>query len=261
MNVPIPDWLKRAMDVLIQSGTEESVEKAFEFSKVGLPPFAVRFTGMSGFGEAKERSMLPVLGNVFKRRRGAFLFGGTEIRSLVPPHDVIPTVMSVPIWAKETCLEDPTMALFAIVPRIDRLKYTVEFGNIILVEPEHGYFTRMPPQQALAVLLQTNADDPSDWSAEWKECLSVIERLRRRRWNSLLVSFNGGGVTADEIMAHAKLGWPVLLVEDSGRKTGELAANSEFRANYPNVHSAPCVEDALDAKLDELGVPKAKGMS
>ena len=253
---PVPGWLSRAMDVLIQSGTEESVEKAFEFAKAGLPPYAVRFTGMSGFGDQEYRLMLPTLGEVFKQRRGAYLFGGTEIRSLVPPHDVIPTVMTVPLWAKESCVDDPTLALFAIVPRIDRLRYTQEFGNIILVEPEHGYFTRMAPHQALAVLLQTDPDNPSDWSAEWRECLGILERLRRRRWNSLLVSFNGGGETANEIKAHAKLGWPVLLIEDSGRKTQEIAEDSEFRSKFPNVHSAPCDVDSINAKLDELGVPR-----
>ncbi len=258
MSVPIPDWLLRAMEVLIQSGTEESVEKAFEFARAGLPTFATRFTGMSGFGEAKERAKLPILGEVFKKRRGAFLFGGTEIRSLIPPHEVIPTIMSVPLWAKESCLDDKTMALFAITPRVDRLKVTQKFGNIILVEPEHGYFTRMVPHQALAVLLQTSPDDHSDWSQEWKECLSVIERLLRRRWGSLLVSFNGGAETAKEIKAHAKLGWPVLLIEDSGRMTEELAKNESFRAEYPNVHSALCDVESINFKLDELGVPKMK---
>ncbi len=258
MVVPIPPWLQRAMKALIQSGSEESVEKAFEFAKAGLPPFAVRFTGISGFGESIDRDKLPILGEVFKERRGAFLFGGTEIRSLIPPHEVIPTIMSVPLWAKQSCLDDDTMALFAITPRVGCLHITEEFGNIIAIEAEHGYFTRIVPYQALAVLLQVNSDDPSDWSHEWKECLSVLERLRRRRWGSLLISFNGGKETRSEINAHAKLGWPVLLIENSGRVTEELVNDKNFRSEFSNVHSAACDVESIHAKLDELGVPRKK---
>ena len=74
-------------------------------------------------------------------------------------------------------------------------------------------------------------------------------------------SYKGGSVTEKEIVKTAQLGWPILLINGSGRKTEEYANNTEFLHKFPNVHVAENTAKSLKEKLFVLEALKRNNFS
>ena len=211
---------------------EDSAHIALSLTRA-KQPIIVRITGGCGFMSDKDADGLYDLYNqAFNGFEGAILFGGTR---MVDRNDRNVIIHGITEVAPRIKAENPNCVVFGVVPRTAGV--TIGGPSGFVVEDDGNSWITIPhPSQDFFVLLQKSVDQPATWHHEWQECYNVIKRLRMIcNWKSLLIAYNGGGVTESEILAIAKEGWPVLLVNGSGRKTDEYATNASFLAMHPNV--------------------------
>lgn len=170
---------------------------------------------------------------------GAMLFGGTRMLMRDDPSVIVPGITEIPSFCAGAC---PDMLTLGVIPRTQDLS-VCELGMLVSSEPGNRYVTIVHPKIELGLLVQRSAEEAEDWDAEFKECLDLVRDLRDfAGFQSILISYNGGTVTEREILATAKRGWPVILVNGSGRKTEEYANDAAFLKEYPNVKV--CERDA-----------------
>ena len=252
----LTDSVEQRGNVVFRSGMESAENLAMEFAKRGLPKIAYRWTGGCGGMSPEHAKMLKILEDACVPLAGYHIFGGTEMRSTLDL-SVVPGITDVPVAIRR---RNPFCNLVGIVPKIEEMFKICPFLGLI-IDVAKDYITRVQPDVNMAVVLQPNADDCFEWDDEYKEAIRLIEKLVKRGWDTLNISFNGGGVTAEEIEYWGRLGqrnekFRVLLVDGSGRKTEEFANNAEWLAKYPTVHTVACTPEALDAKFRELELPR-----
>ena len=193
----------------------------------------VRITGGCGYmSEEDANGLYDLYSEAFSGFKGAMMFGGTRMVSKNDRNIVLPGITEVVPRIKK---ENPDCIVFGVVPRTDDVKMDTQYGFIV-TDDNNPWITIPHPDQDFFVLLQKSVDQSATWTDEWQECCNVTKRLRNVcDWKSLLIAYNGGGITEQEILALSKEGWPVLLVNGGGRKTDEYASNEEFLTKYPNV--------------------------
>lgn len=189
----------------------------------------------------------------FRDFAGAILFGGTR---MLFKSNFKTGRFGITELAPLIGEQNPDCVILGVVPRTEELKFS-PYGVIISEEPSDDFITILHPNQDICLIVQLSADNPEIWDAEYEECIEITNNLRQfAGWDSLLISYNGGTVTEREILKTAKLGWPVLLINGSGRKTEEYANNIDFLQTYPNVHVAEKNVACLREKLFILGALK-----
>ena len=91
--------------------------------------------------------------------------------------------------------------------------------------------TGVNPSIELVVIVQPNPDTDADWDGDLPLYFGLMEHLKDDAGFTAVgvCAWNGGGVTAKEILASAKRGWPTFVVKGSGRKADEFAQKLEDR--------------------------------
>ncbi|MFC1638478.1 hypothetical protein ACFL2R_03575 [Patescibacteria group bacterium] len=186
----------------VQNKGEDSVDIALKLT-VARDKIIVRFTGGCGYMSPEDaQGMNNFFVDSFLGFGGAMIFGGTRM-ILRESKEIVSGITEIPSLIHRKCKDS---VILGVVPRSNELMISGEDGLIV------------------------------SWEAEFLECIKITEKLRSLvRWKSILVSYNGGGVTEKEIVAIAKLGWPVILIKGSGRKSDEYANDSQFLVRHPNV--------------------------
>lgn len=234
----------------IQSKGERSTNIALRLTRASNR-FIIRITGGCANMEYRNaQNLCELFEDAFAYFSGAILFGGTRMLKISNPKKIIPGITEIVPRLKKTC---PNSVSLGVIPRTQELKLT-DHGLCVAIEPDKDCFTIVHPEQDMCVVVQISPDHVAQWDAEAQECAEIINDLRVfAQWKSLLISYNGGGVTEREIINTAKRGWPILFIEGSGRKTDEYAKNKKFLEEYPCVHVAQKNSDSIRKKLYELG--------
>ena len=234
----------------IQQGREQSTKIALSLTRAKTK-IAVRVTGGCGNMEAKNANgMLELFSKSFKNFEGVFLFGGTRMIMRHNHETILPGITETAALIK---IISPTAIILGVVPRSQELKVS-DFGMIVSDQKENDFVTIIHPDQDICLLVQQSIDQTASWEAEYEACMDITENLREfAGWKSLLVSYNGGTVTAKEIEATAKRNWPVLLISGSGRKTDEYASDKDFLKRFSNVYVCQNHSDSLRRHLTQLG--------
>lgn len=217
---------------------------------------------------------------------GFGVMGATRMHKISDPSIIVPGVTEIlpAIHAKVK-----KAAILGIVAMTKDLRYgTDDTGILLEVNEENDFYTVVHPELK-SVLMVRPADrdeplpddvlrllrkatdkniepefDPNKalWRAEYRQCLQFCADLMKLDdWRSLLLVYNGGGITEEEIVLWSNLGkadsrWQVLLVKGSGRmadKYAELASDPAWSAEYPTVHVAENNVKSIRGKLLELG--------
>ncbi len=154
--------------------------------------------------------------------------------------------------------ENPGSKALGTVPRT---------GQMSLVEDsrfEVAEGLSINPGQAGVVIVQENPEANAGWNGDLAVYFGLMANLRENAGFSAVgtVAYNGGGVTAEEIMESARRGWPTILIQGSGRKTDEiaaklLAADPDLMGKLPTNHKMVVVSStdpqSLHAALIQAG--------
>ncbi|MFC1623263.1 hypothetical protein ACFL16_02545 [Patescibacteria group bacterium] len=216
----------------VQNKGEDSVDIALKLT-VARDKIIVRFTGGCGYMSPEDaQGMNNFFVDSFLGFGGAMIFGGTRM-ILRESKEIVSGITEIPSLIHRKCKDS---VILGVVPRSNELMISGEDGLIVSDEAGEDYITVVHPEQDACLVVQQSVDQGVSWEAEFLECIKITEKLRSLvRWKSILVSYNGGGVTEKEIVAIAKLGWPVILIKGSGRKSDEYANDSQFLVRHPNV--------------------------
>jgi hypothetical protein len=223
----------------------------------------VRITGgCADMTPEDAQGVLELFQAAFSGFEGAILIGGTRMIYGKDPDSVLFGITEVGPAIRR---DNPDSFVLGVVPRCDDFGYDTEVPILTVKQDEsitetqnkrdQGLTTIVHPDQDLVVAAITPLTKDEIWDDEVEFCRYVTKTLvDNGRWQSLLVAYNGGGTTEREIRATAGRGWPVLIVQGSGRKCDELAADAGFLQKYPNV--MVCQRDALSMRgaLERLDV-------
>lgn len=251
---------KHSPSLYVQNENEDLSTKAALSLTTARDKFVVRITGGCGnMDGADTEGMLDMYATAFgSYYGGAVLFGGTQMRYIEDLDRIFPGITEVGPIIKKQC---PDARVLGVVPKTDDLG-VCERGIVVTTEPP--LMTIVHPDQDVCIIVQTSVDDEAPWDAERILCKKIVSYLRTyAKFDSLLISYNGGGVTEREVRDWVEhLQWPVLLMEGSGRKTDELI--EEYRSQntavnkYPNMLPVACSPASLRSALVLSGALDAK---
>src|SRR3989344_1758453 len=220
--------------IYIQSRGEKSTHVVLQLTRAASR-YVIRLTGGCGDMSPEDgTNLIDLFADAFQGGfKGALLFGGTRMLHREDPQIVLPSITEI---APIICQQSPESVSLGVVPKTSVMRLT-EYGMLVSEETGKGFFTVIHPQQNSCLVVQPSADELASWETEYEECATIIEHLRQfAGWQSLLMCYNGGGVTEKELLFHANQGWPVLLIAGSGRITDRYAADDTFLNSFPNVH-------------------------
>jgi len=215
-----------------QNKGEKSVKIALKLTSA-QSRVVVRITGGCGNMSASDASgMYDLFARAMEGFNGGILFGGT--RMITKDGDkILPSVTEIPTRIR---VRAPNSVVLGVIPRTSDLKIVPGLGMVVSSELNNEFTTIIHPDQDICLLIQQSVDTGVEWEAEYRVCLEIIQSLRDfARWQSVLISYNGGSVTKKEILETADRGWPVILVKGSGRVTDEFAGNESFLQEHSNV--------------------------
>lgn len=256
-----------ASSLYVRTGKESCEKFLGKFLDIRIRPFALRVTGGCGLmGREHEIGLrnvqLALTGGQSKRQprfTGFCLFGGTRMVNRFNPRKIRLGVTEVvpPLNRLEGA---KTLGIIAKVGDMQHSRYGIIVSDDCPrdLPPEEQYVTIVHPTQDATLIVQPTADKKASWDDEAKECIDIMDYLRKGHWQGLMLVYNGGGVVEREINAWAKLGdldpfWRVLLINGSGRMADKYANDAAFLAEHPTVHVCENSVESIRAKLLALG--------
>lgn len=244
--------LRKGPRLLLQSRREES--RTFRLSLTTVPArWIVRWTGGGeDMSAADAKGLFDLFVPAFDGYSGAMLFGGTRIISIEDPTILKPSISEIPPLIRQRC---PGVRIHGVIPRTADSGIDALGRLLISFDGKTGNASIVHPDQDEVLVVQESVDEAVSWDGEWRACAKIIGDLRAfAGFQSLLISYNGGHHTGEEIRYTADCGWPVLLVKGSGRATDEFAEDASFLAAHPRVRVVEKTTGAIRRILKELGV-------
>ncbi len=250
--------------------------------------YFLRITGGCGLMEKEHGVAMDVLISALGGDKagdpyfdGFGVMGATRMHRLSDPSIIVPGVTEIlPAIHRKI----KRAAILGIVAMTPDLRYgTDDTGILLEVNEANDFYTIVhpdlrsllmvkPSEESLPLdverlLARANANgivpeyDPNKalWRAEYRQSLKFCSELMKLDdWQSLLLVYNGGGITEEEIRIWATLGkvdprYQVLLVKGSGRKADQYANDSAWLAEHPTVHVADNQLASIRGKLLQLG--------
>ncbi len=201
--------------------------------------------------EDDARGLYDLFVPAFDGFEGAMLYGGTRMINLQENWKVEPGITEIPPLIRDRC---PNARIHGVVPRTETFCIDSHGRLLISIDEDTGKATIIHPNQDEVLVVQDGPDKPCSWDGEYRAVLHITKQLREHaQWNSVLISYNGGKYTEEEVRAVRDRGWPIILIRGSGRKTDELAADSSF-CSVPHVLVVDKNQHSLRAALEKLGV-------
>lgn len=198
--------------------------------------------------------MQDLFGKAFEGFDGLLLIGGTRMIRGLSPTDVLFGITEVGPTIRRA---NPSCRVLGVVPRCKDFMFCAD-PPVLIVRDEtqdNGITTIVHPDQDFVIAAATALTKEAVWDDEVACCQYVTETLvSYGGWKSLLIAYNGGGTTEREIRSTADRGWPVLLVQGSGRACDKLAADAEFLAEHPTIRVCERNASSMGAALQGLSI-------
>jgi hypothetical protein len=206
------------------------------------------------YGEGQE--VLELFRRAFEGFNGALLVGGTRM-ILDDSQEVLFGITEVGPMIRAHC---PNSLVLGVIPRLQEVVF--HQGASVLqvvhsigesIEPDHTTIVH-PNQDIVVGIGQRLLPQLAIWDdeVEFRRYLTDLLRLYGG-WRSILIAYNGGSTTEREVQATARQGWPVILIQGSGRATDKLAGDEDFLQAHPNVHVCEHSVTSLQRELAALG--------
>ncbi len=176
----------------------------------------VRITGgCKGMNEADKIGMIHFFLTAYKGFRGLAFTGATR-QTVNDQVDLMVTD------AAGFLAMDPRNAGCVALGTAPLVDIPTLQGNSRLVLDSYG---TAPAPNMSGIMLVQDGDSMLDWDGDLKSYFAMMDRLIQfaNFKSAHIVAWNGGAITQTEIMLGAKRGWPIFLVNGSGRVTQDLA--------------------------------------
>jgi hypothetical protein len=230
--------------------------------------FGLRIAGgCSGMEKLDRKHMLDWFESNLGNFRGFVSSGAT--REVDEAGQLDPMVTEVPaVLARRG-----NVVTISTVPRVGRLQLVDRSRLRMFREDQWGKSVSQPnPAVHMFIVVQHQLGDEMDWDGDVRMYIDLFNSRRQfAGWQFACIAWNGGGVTKTEIKLTARSGWPVFLVEGSGRGADEcivalrngtldLSLDGEDPVPYdPAQHKIYVVSkdqpDSLQQQLAALGYP------
>ncbi len=183
---------------------------------------AVRISGgCKGMNAGDKEQMLGFFSGAFRGFEGVAFSGGS--RMVGADGKVDPMVTDIPgLIASEN---EGAIAL-GTLPRVELL--TLQSDSRLVLDQ----WGNVPnPDQSGILIVQNGPDGEAGWDLDVPVYFRLMENWRDYAGFTHLglIAWNGGAVTLQEIIGAAKRGWPVYLVQGSGRATDDVITALEQR--------------------------------
>lgn len=197
----------------------------------------------------------------FQGFKGALTIGATQMRSL----DVVGQIeYGITELGPLIHRANPSSILLGVVPRFEMINLATGLIRNSSTAARGQFATYIHPDVERIVLINGElVRSGSMWHDEVEFCRRIRRvQVEEAGWTSLIVAFNGGTVTNDELLAEVQQGRRVLLVEGSGGVTdsvltGELSNAIDVQGSWPTDHLVfKCQRSgrSLRMALEKLGV-------
>ena len=175
--------------------------------------------GCSGMSDLDKHEMAAFFLQAFEGFRGMIWSGAT--RQLKSTGEVDLMVTEIPAMVAAA---NPGALALGTAPRTGTLHLVGE-SRLQL----DGDGTLPNPSLSGMAIIQNGSDEDLGWDGDLDAYFSIMKKLSVYGGFTAVgvVAWNGGGVTASEILRSAQLGWPTIVVKGSGRKADEFAARLE----------------------------------
>lgn len=237
-------------ELVFMNSSEDSVRAALGLTAAPRK-VVVRLTGGCALSPRSHGKMAELFLPAFSGFEGGLLFGGTRSVLKARPTTILPSITEMaPLIAANSA----RARVLGIVPRVDPMIMMQDFGLVVEDKVEDKHRTVIHPSQNMCLIVQRNCDRGAIWEDERLVAESIVRELSGVGWLPVLVAYNGGKTTRNEIQRWANLGWPVVLIKGSGRSTDKLIANEKFLETHQNVKVVSRTSESLRESLIELGV-------
>lgn len=186
--------------------------------------------GCSGMSEADRVNMLDYFRAGLNRFTGFMSSGATRDtngRQISPMVTDVPAVLARNLRGR--------ILTVSTVPRTGNMALT---GDSRLVLDTQNGVNPQPGVHMIVVFQPAFAHEQLGWDGDVEGYFTLFNAYAQSGWPFGLIVWNGGGVTKQEALRAAELGWRVFLVEGSGRQADELAAavrNQKLRGKFTIV--------------------------
>ena len=257
-----------AVDVIVTTSSAPILPAIQARMTASPAPIALRIAGgCSGMSDDDKQDMLAWFYRNMHGFKGLLSSGGTRD---IKDGRLDPMVTDVPaMLASDQVLTISTLPLVGTMQLVDdsrlRISRTDQYGTS-LTHPNPGVHMLVVVQHPLGTAL--------GWDGDVRTYFDMLNMYHhqghRNPWQVGLVAWNGGSVTELEIKLAARYGWPVILVEGSGRAadkfitamrdgTLDLAQSNEHSTPYnPRIHNIYVVRrdepNSLRAQLEALNL-------
>lgn len=170
--------------------------------------------GCSGMSPADKQEMLEYFAYVLDGYGGVIWSGAT--RAVTKDGEIDPMVTEVP--GVIAGLGHGAVAL-GTAPRTDLFSLQ---GDSRFVLDEYG--TVVNPALSGVLLVQNGADSPLDWDGDVPDAFTLTQQwVKYAGLDAGWMSWNGGGITLDEVRRSVLTGYPTFVVRGSGRESDNIA--------------------------------------
>jgi hypothetical protein len=220
----------------------------------------IRITGgCADMAPEDAQGVLDLFTQAFQGFDGLLLIGGTRMIYGNNPSAVLFGITEVGPAIRRA---NKRSFQLGVIPRTEHFRWHPEIPVLVVkqTEPRNGsaapqqFTTIVHPGQDLVIAATTPLTKQEIWDDEVAFCGYLRETLvEYGDWQSVTLAYNGGGTTERELRADADRGWPVLIVNGSGRKCDELAADADF-TRKANVTVCERTATSLRGALQRLDV-------
>lgn len=189
--------------------------------------------GCANMTAASKLGMLDFFGKGLRRFTGLVSSGGTREKTEDGQIDAMVTDVPALLAA-----QSPTgVVAISTIPRTGDLGL-VDDSRLVLSDDGH----LLPnPGVHMLILVQSHSGTPLGWDGDLRMYFDLFGNLvRHGGWKFGTIVYNGGGVTRKEALRSMALGWPVILIQGSGRQAdtiiGEIEAGTLELPDYAEVN-------------------------
>jgi hypothetical protein len=172
--------------------------------------------GCSNMTPEDKLNMLDYFVDGFEGFQGFVSSGGTRSESdgrIDPMVTDVPAVLVAAYGGKNVLTLSTTPRTGQMVLRDD---------SRLVIDSDSGIAPQ--PGVHMVIVFQTEfSHETLDWDGDVNAYFRLFNEFVKNGWRFGMTVWNGGGVTRDEAIKAAKFGWPVIVVQGSGRAADALA--------------------------------------